>query len=117
MNANEIKREKKLRRAERGGLMAVMLLICAVFLLFVGLNAQSSKLKYDINQLNKQISEVEKGITNLEVQIKSASNITSIEKKALAMGMIYPDVDQIVYIQGDSGIEGFALALMESVYQ
>lgn len=102
---------------ERGGLIVLLLISCAVLLFFVGLNAHTSKLKYDINQLNKQIAEAEKQITNLEVQIKSASNITTIERKALAMGMVYPDVDQIVYIQGDAGIEGFALALMESVYQ
>ena len=56
-------------------------------------------------------------MTNLEVQIKSATNITNIEKKALDIGMIYPDFDQIIYIQGGSDIEEFALALMESVYQ
>ena len=116
MNQQESKKEKKIRFLERSGLIATLIVICAVFLLFVGIDAYTSKIQYDINQLNKEISNVEKDITKLEVQIKSASNITTIEQKALDMGMIYPDVAQIIHINNGSNIESFALALMESVY-
>ena len=116
MNRLQINSEKRMKRRGRGGLVALLLIICGCFLFFVGLDASTSKVQYDINQINKQITEAEKQITKLEVEIKSATNITTIEKKALELGMIYPDFDQIIYVQGDSGIEDFALALMESVY-
>ena len=117
MNRKEINAEKRITRIGRGGLVALLLIICMAFLFFVGIDAYTSKVQYDINQINKQISEAEKRVTKLEVEIKSATNITTIEKKALDLGMIYPDFDQIVYVQGDSNIEEFALALMESVYR
>ena len=117
MTRTEVNAEKRIKKLSRGGLVALLLVICMAFLFFVGLDAHTSKVQYDINQINKQISETEKKITKLEVEIKSASNITTIEKKAKDLGMIYPAFDQIMYIQGDSDIEEFALALMESVYQ
>jgi len=117
INQNETKKEKRNRKITRATLIAMLLAACAVFLLFVGIKAQTSKLKYDINQLNKEIAETQKDITKLEVQIKSASNISNIEVKALEMGMIYPDVDQIIYLQGESDIQEFASVLMESVYK
>ncbi len=117
MNRTETKAEKRTTKIARGGVIVILLAICAVFLMFVGLDAQTSKLKYDINQLNKQIAETEKEITSLEVQIKTASNITNVEKKAMDLGMIYPDVNQIIYITGDSGVQEFASVLIESVYR
>lgn len=117
MNRTEISAEKRRKKISRSGLVVLLLATCMAFLFFVGLDAHTSKVQYDINQINKQISEAEKEITKLEVEIKSATNITTVERKALDLGMIYPDIEQIIYIQGDSDIEDFALALMESVYQ
>lgn len=103
-------------KIKRGAIVTILLALCVTLLFFVGLDAHTSKVQYDINQINKQIAQKEKEIANLEVKIKSATNITTIEQKALELGMIYPTFDQIVYIQGGSGIEEFAVALMESVY-
>ncbi|MDO5441343.1 MAG: hypothetical protein Q4F55_02140 [Bacillota bacterium] len=105
-----------IKRLTRGGIVAILLLACVTMLFFVGLDAYSSKIQYDINQINKEIATTEKEIANLEVKIKSATNISTIERKALDLGMIYPSFDQIIYIQGDSNIEEFGVALMESVY-
>ena len=107
---------KASKKIGKAGVAFVLILICAAFLLFVGLDAQASKIQYEINQINKEIADVEKDITKLEVQIKSATNITILEKRALELGMIYPSFDQIIYVNGASEIEEFALALMESVY-
>lgn len=103
-------------KIKRGVIVTILLAMCVTLLFFVGLDAHTSKVQYDINQINKQIAQREKEIANLEVKIKSATNITTIEQKALELGMIYPTFDQIVYVQGDSEIEEFAVALMESVY-
>ena len=116
MNRIELKKEQNIYKITRRGIVAILLVLCMAFLFFVGLDAHTSKVQYDINQINKQISEAEKQITKLEVKIKSATNITSIERKALELGMIYPSFDQIVYVNSGSNIEEFALALMESVF-
>ena len=110
------KAEKNIVKVSRGSIIALLMILCLAFLFFVGLNAHTSKVQYDINQINKSIAETEKQITKLEVKIKSATNITNIEKRALELGMIYPSHDQIIFINGGSDIEEFALALMESVY-
>ncbi len=95
-----------------------LLIICALMLCVIGITAYNSKIQYDINSMNTQISETQREIQNLQVQIKSAANITNLESRALALGLTYPDYDQIVYLdwQTGEGIEDFALALMESAY-
>ena len=94
------------------------LLIFALLLAVIGITAYNSKIQYDINKLNNQISETQKEIQNLQVQIKTAANITNLESRAAELGLMYPTSDQIVFLEAEEGgIEDFALALMESVYR
>ena len=103
---------------DRARIIAVIVAVFMVFLLIIGVNAYTAKLQYEINNLSRQIQESERQIQNLEVRIKSATNITNLESRALELGLIYPDFDQIVfYDQGDADIEEFALALMETIYR
>ena len=103
---------------DRARIIAVIVAVFMVFLLIIGVNAYTAKLQYEINNLSRQIQESERQIQNLEVRIKSATNITNLESRALELGLIYPDFDQIVYYdQGDADIEEFALALMETIYR
>ncbi len=110
-------RKQRAKKTERRIVAFLLALCCTILLVFVGLDAQSSKLQYEINSINNQISESEHRIRNLEVKIKSASNIRTIEKKALAMGMKYPGFEQMVHLNAENEINEFALALIESVYQ
>ncbi|MBQ1476110.1 MAG: hypothetical protein IIZ21_02380 [Firmicutes bacterium] len=83
----------------------------------IGITAYNSKIQYDINKMNNQIAETQKEIQNLQVQIKTAANITNLESRALELGLVYPNYDQIVYLESqEANIEDFALALMESAY-
>jgi cell division protein FtsL len=94
-----------------------LLLIFALMLAMIGITAYNSKIQYDINRMNNQIAETQKEIQNLQVQIKSAANITNLESRAAELGLVYPTYDQIVYLETEEGgIEDFALALMESAY-
>lgn len=103
---------------DRARIIAVIIAVFLVFLLIIGVNAYTAKLQYEINSLSRQIQESERQIQNLEVRIKSATNITNLESRAFELGLIYPDFDQIVYYdQGDADIEEFALALMETIYR
>ena len=103
---------------DRAKVIAIIVAVFMVFTLIIGVNAYTAKLQYEINSLSRQIQESERQIQNLEVRIKSATNITNLESRAFELGLIYPDFDQIVYYeQGEADIEEFALALMETIYK
>ncbi|NCB41194.1 MAG: hypothetical protein EOM59_01035 [Clostridia bacterium] len=97
----------------------VLVILCGfIFIGLIGLNAFSSKLQYDINTLNKEILSVERVVQNLEVDIKTATNITTVESKALSIGMVYPTFEEMIYLDSHTGVlEDFALALRESAYE
>ena len=97
----------------------VLLVLCGfLFIGLIGVNAFSSKLQYDINTLNRQILSVERAVQNLEVEIQTATSIATVEAKAMALGMVYPTFQEMVYLDGQAGVqEDFALALRESAYE
>lgn len=97
----------------------VLLIACGfIFIGLIGLNAFSSKLQYDINMLNKEILSVQRVVQNLEVDIKTATNITTVEAKAVSIGMVYPTFEEMIYLDSDTGVlQDFALALQESAYE
>ena len=108
----------KAERSYKVKVVAELLLIFVLLLAVIGITAYNSKIQYDINKLNNQISETQKEIQNLQVQIKTAANITNLESRAIELGLMYPTSDQIVFLEAEEGgIEDFALALMESVYR
>ena len=107
----------KAERSYKGKVVAEVLLIFVLMLAVIGITAYNSKIQYDINKMNNQIAETQKEIQNLQVQIKTAANITNLESRALELGLVYPNYDQIVYLESqEANIEDFALALMESAY-
>lgn len=107
----------KAERSYKGKVVAELLVIFVLMLAVIGITAYNSKIQYDINKMNNQIAETQKEIQNLQVQIKTAANITNLESRALELGLIYPSYDQIVYLESqEADIEDFALALMESAY-
>ena len=107
----------KAERSYKGKVVAELLLIFVLMLAVIGITAYNSKIQYDINKMNNQIAETQKEIQNLQVQIKTAANITNLESRALELGLVYPNYDQIVYLESqEANIEDFALTLMESAY-
>lgn len=107
----------KAERSYKGKVIAELLVIFVLMLAVIGITAYNSKIQYDINKMNNQIAETQKEIQNLQVQIKTAANITNLESRALELGLVYPNYDQIVYLESqEADIEDFALALMESAY-
>ena len=116
-NRNERRKDIKAGKRVTGGVIAILLAVCVVMLGFVAVNAYNTTLQYEINNINKDIQAVQREIQTLEVQIKSASNITNIEVKAVELGLIYPNFENTVHLNSqDAEIKEFALALMESVY-
>lgn len=105
------------RTRDKARIIAYLLVLCFILLVFVGITAYTAKLQYDINKLNSQISETQTDIKMLEVRIKTASNITNLEERAVGLGFVYPEFDQLRYITAeDEPMHDFALALMEAAY-
>ena len=99
------------------------LILLTVFagVLCVGLilsTAYAASVKFHINSLIKENAVIQGEIENLNVKIESASNIQIIEARAAAeLGMMYPTVDQLVYIDTDKEtVKDFALVLKEQAY-
>ena len=97
----------------------ILITIACIFCVgLVWLNAQSSKLQYEINSINNKITETSWEIRDLEVTVKSRTNITNLEDKAMEIGMVFPTYRDIVYLRGDTPrVQDFALALRENVYR
>ena len=98
-------------------IIIIMILTAVVCISYVGLNAYSSKLQYEINKINSEIQMTSYKAANLEVKIQSATSISTLEDKALEMGLIYPGFDRIVTIRNaETQPRDFAAALKQNAY-
>ncbi len=104
-------------RQSRVMIIIFMLVICFAFIVHVWVTARAAEIQYEINSINRQIQATQREVQNLEVKIKSSSNINNLEQRAEEMGMVYPNFDQIVYLQTEADIDDFATALKVSAYQ
>lgn len=78
----------------------VALLVSFVFVILIYRNTQIVKLKYDINELNKELLNLQNEKEILEVQMESNNRSDVIEKRAREqLGMDYPKEDKITYIK------------------
>jgi cell division protein FtsL len=90
------------------GLVCIFLIVMAAY---------SAKVKYNINGLLAEADRIRGEIENINVTIKTSSGISVIEDKAEKMGMVYPDMNQIIYIETDcNDMKDFALALKRVAY-
>ncbi|MBE6032193.1 MAG: hypothetical protein E7224_03265 [Clostridiales bacterium] len=119
----EAPREKKTTTPAVSGSVKVALIALAILIgvFFIGLiisTAYSATLQYDINQIGTQMEEVQADIDNLNVKIKAAANLQTLEDRAVAeLGMVYPTVERMVYLDRvEAPSENFSLALREDAY-
>lgn len=103
---------------EKLGIMLLTVFLGVLFIGFIATNAYAAKVQYDINELTQDSEVIRGNIENLNVNIKKETNIQVIEEKAMArLGMVYPSMSQVVYIQADTEPAGnFAMALKEQAY-
>ena len=73
-------------------IFVLILLVCAICVGIVWLNASASKLQYEINTVNNKIQETSWQIRSTEAKVSIQSNIASLEEKA---GAIWPYTDLI----------------------
>ncbi|MCL1982782.1 MAG: hypothetical protein FWG53_06840 [Clostridiales bacterium] len=94
-------------------LFAGLLCICLIVI-----TAYTAGVKYEINSINKGNAELMCEIQNLNVDIKNATNLRTIEAKAEEeLGMIYPSPEQFVFLSASEKPQGdFAALLKEQAY-
>jgi len=108
---------RSILKNNRTRIVVIMLLTAMVCIAYVGFNAYSSKLQYEINKINSEIQMTEYKLANLEVKIESATNVDSLEARALEMGLIHPGFDRIITLKSaETQLTDFAMALKQNAY-
>lgn len=115
-----VKEKKKSLTTSKDRLM-LMLLTVLTGIICIGLiisTAYSANIKYDINTIIKENALIQGEIENLNVKIKSAVNIGTIEERAtLELGMVYPGVTQFKYLDNEvKAPQNFASIIKEAAY-
>lgn len=99
----------------RRNIILLLILTAIICILLVFSNAYSSKLQYEINQINAQAQENSYKIANLRVKIQTATNVNNLESRAFEMGLVYPSFDNIVSLKSsDDLVTDLAMALRQN---
>jgi len=101
-------------------ILILMLLATFFCICFVYMTAQSSAIQYDINQINSQITNSEWTQRNLEAKIKGANTLSSLEKEAKDMGLVYASFDDTIYLETEAeedNVHDLALVMREAAHR
>lgn len=98
-------------------IMVLTVLVGVVCIGLIASTAYSATIKYRINTTIKESAVLEGEIENLNVKIKGQTNIRVVEEKAkVELGMVYPTVDQYIYLDQGSDVKDFAIVLKAQAY-
>ncbi|MCK4936806.1 MAG: hypothetical protein KAR84_08120 [Elusimicrobiales bacterium] len=86
-------KKKRIRYAQ------IILMISAVLFVFVWENIQATKLGYRIEQTRQEIKSITNANKYLSKDIQIALSPEKLQEKALMLGMIYPEPEQIVILE------------------
>jgi len=104
--------------AERVKIILFLLLAGLLCICLIISTAYTAGVKYEINLIAKENTGLTGEIENLNVKIKNATNIRTVEERAVSeLGMIYPSAEQFVFLTRQVKPQGdFAMILMEHAY-
>lgn len=86
---------------DRRKLMVFVLVVGFIFIAAIVASAYAASIAYSNNQLKTEINMLQGEVDALSINIESATNVQTIEKKAIEeLGMVYPRDDQYVEIAG-----------------
>ena len=118
INANPKQESASITPQEGAKIITLLFLIGVLCVSIIISTAYVASVRYEINSINRQSVTLQGEIENLNVQIKNATNIKTIEEKAINdLGMIYPSASQFVFLQNDAGpLKDFATLLKVQAY-
>ena len=108
--------EAERRVPRRKEMVTTILCIALIFamLVFVLLKyAELSNVTHQNSQIENNIVEMEQQLEKLDMDISLKESVSSVQQRAIELGMAYPTADQIVYITADSG-DADAVGISES---
>lgn len=102
---------------DKGRMLWVIIVFGIICLGIIVSSAYGAAVNYSNNQIREENIALQGEVDSLNVEIQTANNIASIEKKALAQGMIYPEGAQFVVVSSqEKPEEGFAGLLKEQAF-
>ena len=106
-------------RSNKRILLLTIILIGVIGLGLVITTAYAANIKYQVNATVKENNIIRGEIENLTVQINEATNIQTLEVKAqIELGMVYPTMDEFVFIASEQETSGdFAMIIKSEAYQ
>ena len=106
-------------RTNKRILLLAIILIGVIGLGLVITTAYAANIKYQVNATIKENDVIRGEIENLTVQVNEATNIQTLEIKAQTeLGMVYPEMDEFVFIASEKETSGdFAMIIKSEAYQ
>ena len=103
---------------DRKRLIAFILVMGLLFTAVIVSSAFAASIAYSNNLLKEDINMLQGEVDALSIQVESATNVQTIERKAIEeLGMVYPREDQYVEIAGQEAPgSDFAALLREAAY-
>lgn len=112
--------KKTARRTVVNGkrLVAFILVVGLICTCMIVSTAYAASIAYANNTIQKEINMLQGEVDSLSIKLKSATNIETIEKKAIEqLGMVYPREDQFIEIAGQEAPgSDFAALLKQAAY-
>lgn len=75
----------------------------AVFFIFTWENIQATRLGYGIEDLRREITDLENGNDYLQKEIRTSSAPEKIQAEALRLGLVYPEPAALVLLDDAGG--------------
>lgn len=102
-------KHKRISYGHKSTMFRAVFLTAILLIATIGFTAYGVQIKYSINETNTEIASVQSQIDNLNLEISQQMSPSTIEAKALEIGMVRPTRNQQVYLEG-TGAPNVAIA-------
>ncbi|MCR5481833.1 MAG: cell division protein FtsL [Clostridia bacterium] len=108
----------KVTSADRIRLLSLTIFVGVLGLIVIVSTAFAASIKYDINRIIVANDELSNEIGTLNVELMEATNIETIEEKAVSqLGMVYPQQGEYVFVNTSVTPEAdFGLVMKEQAF-
>lgn len=93
-------KRKRISHGHKSIMFRAVFLSAGLLLVMLCITAYKVQIRYAINETNNEISALQSQIDNLNLEISQQVSPSTIEAKALEIGMIRPTGNQQVYLEG-----------------
>ena len=91
--------KKKIKKQKSKSQIFTVIFVFSISILMIARYAYIAEISFNINMLEKELKEIQKDNSLLNVKLAQTINLQSLEKVAFEeLNMQYPDSEQIVYV-------------------